>query len=147
MKWLVSILFAALVSMFFAGVNPGLKSLVYAESTPTSAEVEVEDQQDVGVSGSIKACDLFGFVWNCKVKKGKVTGNVETGSCGDWKVTGTYNKKTKAITLTATNQTGGTGCCSSFTYSGTYNNKTKAGSGTWTNACSGSGSWTMQKCS
>ena len=148
MKWLLSIVFAVLVTLFWADFAPVYKSLAYAQSTPTDASTSAdENASEQKASKKIVACDGFGYVWTFKIKKGNITGKVDTGGCGVWDVAGTYNKKTKAITLTATNPTGGDeNCCAVFTYTGTFKKKTKIGSGSWTNACGGSGSWSMGPC-
>ena len=145
MKWVLSMVFAMLVALFCVDFAPVQKSLVYAQSTPTSASASVDDGEGVDeeINKKVVACDNYGYVWTINIKKGKITGNVDTGTCGVWKVTGTYKKKN--ITLNAKNQEEN-GCCTTFTYTGKFNKKTKVGSGSWTNACGGSGSWTMGAC-
>ena len=136
-----------LVTLFCVDFAPVQKSVVYAQSTPAGNLASVGEDESGDVSDQkgkkIVACDNYGYVWTMSIKGKKVTGNVDTGDCGVWKVTGTYSKK--KITLKATNQVSN-GCCTAFTYTGSFNKKTKVGSGSWTNACSGSGSWSMSKC-
>ena len=146
MKWLLSIVFAVLVTLFWAGFAPVYKSLVYAQSTPTDASTSAnEDVGEQKASKKIEACDVFGYHWTFKIKKNTIKGKVDTGSCDVWNVAGTYDKTTKAITLIATNPNNND-CCTAFTYTGTFNKKTKIGSGSWTNACGSSGSWSMAAC-
>jgi hypothetical protein len=148
MKWILSVVLAMLVTLFCVDFAPVHKSVVYAQSTPTGVSASIGEDESGDVSDQkskkIVACDNFGFVWTLSIKGTKVTGNVETGDCGVYKVTGTYKKK--KITLNAKYQGSDTGCCSAFTYTGTFNKKKGSGSGSWTNACDLSGTWSMSKC-
>lgn len=142
MKKLSGIFLAGIVALFLAGS-------VYAE-TPTDPSVEQvgDDSTLFGVSVGRNLpliCDGFSYVWDLSVSSpGHVTGTCDTGSCGIWNASGTFDSVN--VSLTATNPNNN-GCCTAFTYVGHHTGKAgKTASGTWTNTCGGSGSWSAGLC-
>ena len=108
------------------------RCVLVVNGLPTGGQYEV----------SINACisgvwrDAFNFVWTLVQTGSDITGTVQTGSCGTYLVTGTFNGTN--ITLNAT------GSCCDFVYTGTIDD-CESGSGSWTNDCGGTGSWSMNK--
>lgn len=90
-------------------------------------------------------CDNFGYKWSLNVTgPGRLAGTVNTGSCGIWNVTGTFDAVN--VQLIATNNTGNS-CCRQFTYTGKHTGRQgKTASGNWSNTCGGSGTWSMAIC-
>ncbi|MDR4509937.1 MAG: hypothetical protein MRJ65_17165 [Candidatus Brocadiaceae bacterium] len=86
-------------------------------------------------------CDNSGYQWNLEVVgKGQLSGTVSTGSCGVYRVTGTFD----AITVRLRADGGDGARCVGFTYTGIH--KGTSGSGAWMNDAGGSGTWTMSPC-
>ncbi|MDR4508791.1 MAG: hypothetical protein MRJ65_11250 [Candidatus Brocadiaceae bacterium] len=86
-------------------------------------------------------CDGFGYVWDLEVvSAGQLQGTVDTGTCGIYRVTGTFD----AVNVRLRAQGGDGVRCVSFTYTGTHSGTN--GSGTWTNDAGGSGTWSASKC-
>lgn len=141
MKKLLGIFFAMFVTM-------ALVSSVYAGPADDTAPQVGDDTTFFGVSEGLTLpplCDNYGYVWHLYVAgPGQLAGTVDTGYCGVWNVTGTFDAVN--VQLIATNNTGNS-CCSQFTYTGTHTGKSgKTASGTWTNACGGRGFWSMAVC-
>ncbi|MCF6156511.1 MAG: hypothetical protein E3K36_15005 [Candidatus Brocadia sp.] len=138
-----------LLGVFFAiSVTMALVSSVYAGPADDTAPQVGDDTTFFGKSEGLtlpSLCDNFGYVWTLQVAgPGRLVGKVDTGTCGVWDVTGTFDAVN--VQLTGTNNTGNS-CCGQFTYTGTHTGKTgKTASGTWLNTCGGRGSWTMAIC-
>lgn len=97
------------------------------------------------VDQGVLVCDNFGYKWSLSITgPGQCAGKVDTGGCGVWDVTGTFDAVN--IQLVARNSTGNT-CCKQFTYTGKHTGKQgKTASGNWSNICGGSGTWSMAIC-
>lgn len=141
MKKLLGIFFAMFVTI-------ALVSSVYAGPADDTAPQVGNSSTFFGVSAGKSLpplCDNFGYVWYLQVAgQGTLAGKVDTGGCGVWDVTGTFDAVN--VQLNATNNTGNS-CCKQFTYTGTHTGRSgKTASGTWTNICGGRGTWTMAVC-
>lgn len=90
-------------------------------------------------------CDGYGYIWYLQVvSPGNVAGTVDTGSCGIWNVTGTYDAVN--VQLQAVNPSPGA-CVDWFIYTGTHTGRQgKTASGTWINSVGASGSWSAGLC-
>ncbi|MEP9410255.1 MAG: hypothetical protein HRF42_02430 [Candidatus Brocadia sp.] len=141
MKKLLGIFFIAFVAIVLA-------SSVYAGPADDTAPQVGDDTTFFGKSEGLTIpalCDNYGYVWYLQVAgPGQLVGKVDTGTCGIWDVTGTFDAVN--VQLIATNNTGNS-CCKQFTYTGTHTGKSgRTASGTWTNTCGGRGSWSMAIC-
>lgn len=77
--------------------------------------------------------DVWGYVWTLNISGGSITGTVDTGGCGIYRVSGS-GRTINAYSPTAE-------CCD-FTYYVTAVDKpARYAEGTWTNSCGGSGTW------
>ena len=139
MKKLLGIFFAMFVAM-------ALVSSVYAGPADDTAPQVGNDTKFFGVSAGKTLpplCDNFSYVWSLQVVgPGKLAGTVNTGTCGTYDVTGTFDAVN--VQLIATSRGG---CCSQFTYTGTHTGRSgRTASGGWTNACGGRGTWSLAVC-
>ncbi len=80
--------------------------------------------------------DGFFFVWSLVQTGNTIAGTLQTGSCGEYSVTGTVNGD--QVVLQAT------GSCCNFQYSGTVADCSSI-SGNWTSECGANGVFTMTK--
>ncbi|MBE7446904.1 MAG: hypothetical protein HS132_17455 [Planctomycetia bacterium] len=139
MKKLLGVFFAMFVAM-------ALTSSVHAGPADDTAPQVGDDTKFFGVSAGLtipSLCDNYGYVWTLQVAgPGQLTGTVNTGTCGTYNVTGTFDAVN--VQLIATSRGG---CCGQFAYTGKHTGRSgKTASGSWTNTCGGRGSWTMAIC-
>ena len=139
MKKLLGIFFAMFVAMALVGS-------VYAGPADDTAPQVGNDTKFFGVSAGKtlpSLCDNFSYVWSLQVVgAGKLAGTVNTGTCGTYDVTGTFD----AVNVQLIATTRGS-CCSQFTYTGTHTGRSgRTASGGWANACGGRGTWSLAVC-